>query len=60
VAAAEQYGLVVNQRDGLGLPIDGSDARIAAICHAGRRPGYELPDRRLAGHEMPTTATIDT
>ena len=33
-AAAEQYALVVTQRDGLGLPIDGFDAQIAAVCRA--------------------------
>lgn len=33
-AAAEQYGLVVSRRDALGLPIDGFDAQIAAICRA--------------------------
>jgi predicted nucleic acid-binding protein len=33
-AAAEQYALVVSQRDALGLPIDGFDAQIAAICRA--------------------------
>ena len=32
--AAEQYALVVSQRDALGLPIDGFDAQIAAICRA--------------------------
>ncbi len=36
VAAAEQYALVVTRRDGLGLPIDGFDAQIAAICRARR------------------------
>ena len=33
-AAAEQYALVVSQRDTLGLPIDGFGAQIAAICRA--------------------------
>ena len=33
-AAAEQYALVVSQRDALGLPIDRFDAQIAAICRA--------------------------
>ncbi|HEV2372533.1 MAG TPA: type II toxin-antitoxin system VapC family toxin [Streptosporangiaceae bacterium] len=33
-AAAEQYGLVVSHRDTLGLPIEGFDAQIAAICRA--------------------------
>ena len=31
-AAAEQYAIVVSRRDALGLPIDGFDAQIAAIC----------------------------
>ena len=35
-AAAEQYALVVSQRDALGLPVDGFDAQIAAICRAHR------------------------
>lgn len=33
-AAAEQYALVVSQRDALGLPIGGFDAQIAAVCRA--------------------------
>jgi predicted nucleic acid-binding protein len=33
-AAAVHYALVVTHRDGLGLPIDGFDAQIAAICRA--------------------------
>jgi predicted nucleic acid-binding protein len=33
-AAAGQYAFVVSQRDALGLPIDGFDAQIAAICRA--------------------------
>jgi predicted nucleic acid-binding protein len=36
--AAEQYALVVSQRDALGLPIDGFDAQIAAICRAREAP----------------------
>lgn len=44
-AAAEQYGLVVSHRDGLGLPIDGFDAQIAAIC---RVRGAALATRNLA------------
>lgn len=43
--AAEQYALVVSQRDGLGLPIDGFDAQIAAICRA---RGAALATRNLA------------
>jgi len=44
-AAAEQYGLVVSQRDRLGLPIDGFDAQIAAICRA---RGAALATRNVA------------
>ena len=44
-AAAEQYALVVIQREGLGLPIDGFDAQIAAICRAQRAA---LATRNLA------------
>lgn len=43
-AAAEQYALVVSQRDALGLPIDGFDAQIAAICRA---RGAALATRNL-------------
>lgn len=32
VAAAEQYALVVSHRERLGMPIEGFDAQIAAIC----------------------------
>jgi len=32
--AAEQYALVVNHRERLGMPIDGFDAQIAAVCRA--------------------------
>lgn len=32
--AAEAYARLVSRRDGLGLPIDGFDAQIAAICQA--------------------------
>jgi toxin FitB len=44
-AAAQQYALVVTQRDGLGLPIGGFDAQIAAICRAQRAA---LATRNLA------------
>jgi predicted nucleic acid-binding protein len=44
-AAAEQYALVVSHRDGLGLPIDGFDAQVAAIC---RVRGAVLATRNLA------------
>ena len=44
-AAAEQYALVVTQREGLGLPMDGFDAQIAAICRAQRMP---LATRNMA------------
>ena len=53
-AAAEQYALVVTQRDGLGLPIDGFDAQIAAICRAQRSPlaTRNLADFRKTGIEV--------
>ncbi len=44
-AAAGQYALVVTQRDGLGLPIDGFDGQIATICRA---QGMTLVTRNLA------------
>jgi len=31
-AAAEQYSLIVSRRERLGIPIEGFDAQIAAIC----------------------------
>jgi predicted nucleic acid-binding protein len=53
-AAAEQYALVVNERDGLGLPIDGFDAQIAAICRAQRAAlaTRNLADFRKTGVEV--------
>jgi toxin FitB len=53
-AAAEQYALVVTQRDGLGLPIDGFDAQIAAVCRAQRMPlaTRNLADFRKTGIEV--------
>ncbi len=44
-AAAEHYAQVVSHRDRLGLPIDGFDAQIAAICRA---RGAALATRNLA------------
>lgn len=49
LAAAEQYALVVSQRDRLGLPVDGFDAQIAAIC---RVHGAPLATRNLADFEQ--------
>lgn len=45
ILAAEQYAFVVSERDALGLPIDGFDAQIAAICRA---RGAALATRNLA------------
>lgn len=47
--AAEQYALVVSQRDALGRPIDGFDAQIAAICLA---RGAALATRNLADFDQ--------
>jgi predicted nucleic acid-binding protein len=53
-AAAEQYALVVAQRDGLGRPIDGFDAQIAGICRAQRAAlaTRNLADFRKTGVEV--------
>lgn len=52
--AAEQYALVVSQRDVLGLPIDGFDAQIAAICraHDATLATRNLADFRETGVEI--------
>ncbi|MGE5289799.1 MAG: type II toxin-antitoxin system VapC family toxin [Micromonosporaceae bacterium] len=50
-AAAEQYAQMVSYCDGLGLPVDGFDAQIAAICR-GRGAALatrNLEDQSLAG-----------
>ncbi|HET9898445.1 MAG TPA: type II toxin-antitoxin system VapC family toxin [Streptosporangiaceae bacterium] len=44
-AAAVQYSLIVSRRDRSGLPIDGFDAQIAAICLAS---GAALATRNVA------------
>src|SRR5258708_31986139 len=44
-AAAGQYALVVSHRERLGLPIEGFDAQIAAICRA---RGAKLATRNVA------------
>jgi|ERR1039457_711480 predicted nucleic acid-binding protein len=56
VAAAEQYALIVSERDGLGLPIDGFDAQIAAIC---RTRGAALATRNLADFRQTGVDVID-
>jgi toxin FitB len=55
-SAAEQYGLVVSQRDRLGLPIDGFDAQIAAICRA---RGAALATRNLADFDKTGVEVIN-
>jgi len=55
-AAAEHYALVVSHRDGLGLPIDGFDAQIAAICRA---RGAALATRNLADFRETGVDVID-
>ena len=54
--AAEQYALVVSQRDALGLPIDGFDAQTAAICRA---HGAALATRNLADFRKTGVEIID-
>jgi toxin FitB len=44
VEAAARYAAIVNERDRAGLPIDGFDAQIAAIC---RSHGAALATRNL-------------
>jgi len=52
--AAEQYALIVSHRDGLGLPIDGFDAQIAAICrvHGATLATRNVSDFRQTGIEL--------
>jgi predicted nucleic acid-binding protein len=47
-AAAGQYALVVSHRERLGLPIEGFDAQIAAIC---RVRGAALATRNVSDFE---------
>ena len=54
--AAEQYALVVSQRDRLGLPIGGFDAQIAAICRA---HGAALATRNLADFDKTGVEVIN-
>lgn len=54
--AAEQYALVVSRRDVLGLPIDGFDAQIAAICRA---RGAELATRNAADFRETGVHVVD-
>jgi len=51
--AAEQYALIVSHRDGLGLPIDGFDAQIAAIC---RVHGATLATRNVSDSVRPASS----
>jgi toxin FitB len=44
IEAATRYAAIVAERDRAGLPIDGFDAQIAAIC---RRHGAALATRNL-------------
>ena len=45
-AAAEQFSLIVSHRERLGMPIEGFDAQIAAICLA---RGAKLATRNVQG-----------
>lgn len=53
-AAAAQYALIVTQRDRAGLPIDGFDAQIAAICraHGAALATRNVRDFRQTGVEL--------
>ncbi len=53
-AAAVQYALVVSSRDGSGLPVDGFDAQIAAICrvHDAALVTRNVADFRETGIEV--------
>ena len=51
--AAEQYALIVSHRDGLGLPIDGFDAQIAAICDV---HGATLATRNVSDSVRPASS----
>jgi toxin FitB len=55
-SAAEEYALVVSRRDRLGLPIDGFDAQIAAIC---RIRGAALATRNVADYRETSIEVID-
>src|SRR5216683_7399496 len=51
--AAEQYALIVSHRDGLGLPIDGFDVQIAAICDV---HGATLATRNVSDSVRPASS----
>jgi|SRR5271165_6688458 len=55
-AAAEQYALVVSDRDDLGLPIGGFDGQIAGICRA---HGSPLATRNVTDFEQTGVAVIN-
>jgi len=63
--AAVCYATIVARRDRLGLPIDGFDAQLAAICRtrgaapATRLPGNRnRPDRSMAGRPRSRSRTV--
>lgn len=55
-AAAEQYALVVSHRERLGMPIEGFDARIAAIC---RVRGAALATRNVSDFRETGIAVVN-
>jgi len=55
-AAAGEYALVVTERERLGLPIDGFDAQIAAICRA---RGAALATRNVSDFRETGIEVID-
>jgi len=54
--AAIWYGRIVAHRDGLGLPIDGFDAQIAAIC---RSRGASLATRNVKDFQETGIDVVD-
>ena len=56
VVAAEWYGRIVSHRDGLGRPIEGFDAQIAAICRA---HGAAVATRNVKDFEATGISVID-
>jgi predicted nucleic acid-binding protein len=54
VGAAGHYALIISHRDGIGLPIEGFDAQIAAICrfHGAALATRNVKDFRETGIDV--------